>query len=360
MALFSNHTRRTGANCFTDRMAAETILTLNLIRDSIRLNNATASCHRLPGPLPALQFPIARLRLRFSGTVHQNAARYLGSAWRGVFWRALYNLVCVTRCVRCQDCLLYRSCVYPYIFETPPPDGARKHGGYPAVPHPFVLDLPFTGPAQGARCVGLTLIGRAVQFIAYAVHAFRSAGERGLRGVSGPLSLVAVEQEIAPGSGVWRNILEGNSLHPIPSHIPPPPPSPPRAVLYFRTPGRLRIQDRYIAPEDFQFCDFFSTLLRRLSLLTYFHTETPLEIDFAALARSAREVRMSAVDIAWQDWTRYSSRQHKHMQMGGLVGSFAIEGDLEPFWPYLWAGQFVHAGKGSGMGLGRYDLVREA
>jgi hypothetical protein len=45
---------------------------------------------------------------------------YSGAAWRGVFGHALKQLVCVTRERNCLDCLLYRSCVYPYIFEAPP------------------------------------------------------------------------------------------------------------------------------------------------------------------------------------------------------------------------------------------------
>ena len=43
--------------------------------------------------------------------------------------------------------------------------------------------------------------------------------------------------------------------------------------------------------------------------------------------------------------------------MGGLTGWFEVEGPgLEPFWPYLWLGQWTHAGRGCSMGLGRYVL----
>ena len=62
--------------------------------------------------------------------------------------------------------------------------------------------------------------------------------------------------------------------------------------------------------------------------------------------------------MEWREWTRYSSRQQERLQMGGLVGEAEIEGrDLEPFWPYLWLGQWTHAGKGTSMGLGRYRIV---
>ncbi len=92
-------------------------------------------------------------------------------------------------------------------------------------------------------------------------------------------------------------------------------------------------------------------------MLSYFHTDTPLETDFAALTRAASGVGIHATKLRWDDWARYSSRQEKKIQMGGLVGSFELDGaDLSPFWPYLWLGQWTHAAKGAVMGLGRYQI----
>jgi hypothetical protein len=92
-------------------------------------------------------------------------------------------------------------------------------------------------------------------------------------------------------------------------------------------------------------------------MLTYFHADTPLETDFAALTETARAVSIDSEELSWYDWTRYSSRQDTTMDMGGLLGRFELDGAvLAPFWPYLWLGQWTHAGKGTSMGLGRYAL----
>ena len=43
--------------------------------------------------------------------------------------------------------------------------------------------------------------------------------------------------------------------------------------------------------------------------------------------------------------------------MGGLLGNFEVQSnDIEDFWPYIWLGQWLHAGKGCTMGLGRYVI----
>lgn len=46
------------------------------------------------------------------------------------------------------------------------------------------------------------------------------------------------------------------------------------------------------------------------------------------------------------------------MQLGGLLGTVVFESrDLAPFWPYLWLGQWTHAGKNTSMGLGKYQVT---
>ena len=46
------------------------------------------------------------------------------------------------------------------------------------------------------------------------------------------------------------------------------------------------------------------------------------------------------------------------MKLGGVVGSLRIDGqDLSPFWPFLWFGQWTHAGSAASMGNGAYELA---
>jgi len=325
------------------------------------MDRADGSGLRAP---PAVTLPIARYRLGFkvpAGT--QTRRGYAGSAWRGGFGHALKRTVCVTRERDCPKCLLYRSCVYPYVFETPPPPDTTKMRRYPAAPHPFVL-TPIDPPEQaaGARptmALMLTLIGRANAQLPYFVHALMRAGEEGIGRGRPRLVLADVSREDPLGGGNWQAIYSGDG--PLQAHPPvtAAPPAVPREVVEIAidTPLRLKRDNQLVRPEVFRFSDLFRNLLRRISMLSYFHTENPLEAPFAELARASETVELVHRDLAWRDWTRYSSRQERTMQMGGVVGTVRLASDdLGPFWPYLWLGQWVHAGKGTSMGLGGYRI----
>lgn len=305
----------------------------------------------------------ARYRLTLRAATPIRLPGYAGSAWRGVLGHALKRTVCVTREPRCDACLLYRSCVYPYVFETPPPADTAKLRKYPAAPHPFVVE-PWpdcrnvaVGDAFG---LDLVLIGRGRAQLPYFIEALRRAGASGIGAGAGRYAVEAVAQESADD---WVEIYRpGAPLQP-PTDIRaglPPVPAAGSLRIELLTPLRLKIDNALATAERLRFRDFFAHLLRRVSLLSYFHTDTPLETDFRGLVQAAQAIDWQAIDLRWQDWTRYSSRQDALLHMGGLAGTLRLPtAGMEPFWPYLWLGQWTHVGKAAVMGLGRYQLVTE-
>lgn len=306
--------------------------------------------------IDTLCLPLARFRLEFATEGQPRLPEYPGSAWRGALGHALKSAVCVTRGAACPSCLLYRACVYSYIWETPPPPDTTKMRHYTAAPHPFVLGVAEMAEAD-RYTLGLTLFGRAAQHLPYLVHAFQRAGSEGIGSRRAPFQLDSVwrqNQADREWHLAWQT---GGVLDARLARAPTAPPAPERCAIHVLTPLRLKRDERNVGPAEFRFADLFGNLLRRISLLTHFHTDTPLETDFAGLTRQARDVPIHDVQLRWYDWTRYSSRQDTTMQMGGLLGSFALDGaDLEAFWPYLWLGQWTHAGKGATMGMGQYRI----
>jgi len=302
-------------------------------------------------PVPVL--PIGQYRAVFASEAPPHFSDFPGNAWRGALGHALKRSVCVTRQPECHDCLLYRSCLYPYFWDTPPHVEAEKMRKYENAPHPFVLD---TDEAEPLR-LDFTLMGQANRHLPVFIHALTQAAA-GPRGVSGNvLELQGVEQAANPGGDDWRVIFTpGQTLAALPAPMPSVPSAPAECSLQILTPLRVKREGRHVGPRDFVFADLFGNLLRRISMLTYFHTETPLETDFRALKEASRQVATKA-DLEWLEHSRYSKRQQAAMQLGGVVGRMTLaDVDLAPFWPYLWLGQFTHAGSGATMGLGRYRI----
>lgn len=301
--------------------------------------------------------PIGRYRLHFVADNPICLAEFPGSAWRGALGHSLRQAACVTRQDNCSNCLLYRSCAYAWIFETPPPTSSAKMRLYSQAPHPFVLEAPETEEST-TYTLGLTLIGNANQQLGLMIHALQqAAGSR--RGVGhNQMELTLVEQESTLESGDWVAIYEnGSRLDPKPIAVCEPPAVPQQLKIELLTALRIKRDATLVRPENFRFADLFSILLRRVSMLTYFHTHTSLETDFAGLVALSHDITANAT-LHWQDQARYSSRQQAEMKLGGLLGTISINNaDLSPFWPYLWLGQWIHAGSAATMGLGQYRLT---
>jgi hypothetical protein len=309
-----------------------------------------------------LRLALRRYRFRFEviDTVYLPA--FAGSTWRGMLGHALRDIACVRVCRSISECPQQPICAYRFLFETPPPPTTAKMRLYDRIPHPFVLDANGTGGThlRGAPVVlHVALIGRANQRVEEVVRALALAADRGAGRSRGRLRLVRVEVELRPGIDKWRPLgdLSGGDIAVVPEV--PPVSGPVR--IHLVTPLRLREAEHNVTPSAFRPHHLLRNLLRRASLLSYFHSEAPLETDFARLTAEARSVEMSEADLRWLDWQRYSSRQRTYLSMGGLVGSFTLQSaDLGPWWPILWTGQWLHAGKGTSMGLGKYRIEDRA
>lgn len=307
-----------------------------------------------------LTLPLACYTFHLRATTAIKFNAYSGSAWRGLFGHALKQASCVTHESDCKNCLLYRNCVYSYIFETPPPENTEYMRRYNAAPHPFILTpdyhLRALKPGETTR-LKLTLIGKATQHLPYIVHALQQAGTRGIGPAEGKYRLETITQQTRPGDPVEAPIYNQGRLNPLPAVTPSIPSLPEHLTLEFQSPVRLKYQNYLLTPQRFQVAAIISNLLRRASMLSYFHDEAPLDLDFKSLTAAARETTAQSVELKWSEWTRYSSRQKTKLQMGGIIGSVRLSGkDIEPFWPLLWIGQWLHIGKATSMGLGSYRI----
>jgi len=306
-------------------------------------------------------FPLARYSLEWQVTAPVRLPDYAGSMLRGAFGHALRSLACMTRAKTCDGCELIANCPYPALFAPPAP-AAHALQKFSQVPVPYVIEP----PEWGARllAVGETfsfnqvLIGSALRELPLVVLAWRRALGRGIGPGDGRAELLRVvhcaeagETEIhRPDTGALLDHERKVSLRSTAcadGH---------RATLRFHTPLRLQQNGRALPPEKLDARTLLMALARRASLLAEFHCGAPLIEDFPALTAACAGLR-EAKRLSWRDWTRYSSRQQQKMALGGAVGDWTLEGELAPFLPLLRLGEWLHVGKETAFGLGRYTLL---
>lgn len=286
---------------------------------------------------------------------------YKGSTLRGGFGHAFRRVVCALKKADCSDCMLKEKCVYSYVFETPPPSETKMMRKYKAAPHPFVIEPPperRIGYMPGEEIIfGLILIGRAMDYLPYFVYAFHELGGIGIGNGKAKFDL----KEVGSGGKIIYDS-SGKHLKPFtPSEIMIEFPvyketiGKQRLTLIFLTPARIVYNNQFVSNPDFHI--IIRQLLRRLSLLYYFHCGgDPSAWDFKGTIEKAQAIKTAASSLKWHDWERYSARQDTRMKMGGFVGEVVFEGDIDPFLSLIKAGEILHVGKGTSFGLGRYEI----
>ncbi|RMD83599.1 MAG: CRISPR system precrRNA processing endoribonuclease RAMP protein Cas6 [Candidatus Dadabacteria bacterium] len=308
--------------------------------------------------------PIARYRFVFGRGAGRLPA-YTGSAWRGTFGRNLRRAACSMPATDCPECPVSEACPYSYLFESPPPPATERMRRYTTVPSPYVIEPEETFDDQTASDaeyrLGVTLVGRGNQYLPYVVHAFAQAGRNGIGTDRVRMRLRSVERFVDGSQSCWQQVCDERGRPRIireqPVHVPTPPEP---IVVELLTPLRLIGDGKLVRPERFVAKFLLTALIRRTASLGYFHCGLSLPDDdqFRRLARQAGTVDPRDLDLHWADWTRYSTRQKTAMQMGGLVGRIVFDTEMmRPFWPFLWIGQWLHVGRGTTMGLGRYRIA---
>jgi hypothetical protein len=316
-----------------------------------------------PPPPPPPRIPHLRLRITLQAEDPALLPDFQGSMLRGAFGHALRRLACSQGPDQpCATCLLRRACAYPRLFEPARNEGpvASFLRGLDEVARPYV----FEPRSRGGRLApgeplgfDLLLFGQAVELQAYALLAVQRMALAGLGTRRARFRLTRAEavDPIAPP----RLLFEDGA----PLDVPPAPgvapswePLPgPAVTLQFLTRLRLKVRDHLTDRPRFR--DLAFAMLRRTLELAQAHVPgAALDWDIRPLLDQAREVRIAAADLAWQDQERWSQRQQASMRLGGIVGTMTLEGDLTPFTALLRTAEVIHLGKGATFGLGQMKL----
>ncbi len=316
---------------------------------------------------------LARYRVIFQARQNLDLPEYLGSTLRGAFGHAFRSIACPATDGR--GCPVPSTCPYHLIFETSPPPGSTALRTHEEIPRPFVIAPGHAqgqnGASSGTRSVfqpgeevsfELVLIGRAQEFFPYFVVAFREINRIGRGRHAVELSRI---ESLDPASNEARlvydaadNVVRGCGQSLALGGCGGAPAADGKVTIEFLTQTRLKHEGRFVRVPEFQI--LFRRLLGRLSSMARFHCGAQLDVDFRDLIDRAATVRLMRDETRWTRWERYSSRQDRRMEWEGIVGRATYDGDLEPFWPYLFFGQWTHVGKGATFGLGRYSIEKSS
>ena len=301
------------------------------------------------------QLPITRLHLTVRAEGPLQLPPYAGSMLRGAFGHALLALSPLPH-TDGKPCALHANCPYCQLFAAPPLPGHSLQK-FSHMPQPYVIEPP-TGGAQRLQAgqtfgFGLVLIGKALGLLPTVLQAWQRALRTGLGAGHTPCTLVEVMDE----NGLQRLPDKREQLSNLKCQLPPSPALAGQATLHFHTPLRLQVQGKPVRAGQLTARDVLVGLARRSQLLCDVHLGAAApQLDFAALSTQAAAINLQGEGLRWFDWGRYSQRQQQEMQLGGLLGSVHLQGDLAPFAQLLHQGQWLHVGKNATMGLGGYRL----
>ena len=285
---------------------------------------------------------------------------YKGSMLRGTLGNYLRHAVCMMQGKDCPDCMLVKTCIFPKLFTfVSAPENSRIA---PMMPPPFCFEPPQDNVCDFAPgdsfCFRLKLFSYAVEYLPYFIHSFKLAGQRGMgRGTKeghGRFSLNDVQLE--DGVSIYDAVNEQLFLslpHMCDSY------DESSLTINLLTPLRFKQANHLAAELDFSL--LFQLILRRLGSLYALEGKDfrlPQD-DFKVLQQAASSVRITASNLHWRDWRRFSGRQNTTMQLGGLVGSVRYSGPIKVFSEHLDFATKVHLGKQTSFGLGALSVTRE-
>lgn len=312
--------------------------------------------------LPAPQLPVSRYKLVFIAKDPIFFNDYPGAKWRGMLGQKFRQNACTTRIKYCNHCPKKFSCSYSYVFNSFVPPWSKKMRKYDQAPHPYILkpDISQQNIYPGENIhVMLHLFGDANQHLGDILKSFNQAALSGMTRLRKRMRLMEV-YELHAASDEGREIWSHGLISPATTRSPVEIPPFEQKTLRLNIETPLRFQQgskEKVDKNQIQFSQLFGSLLRRCSMLTYFYTQTPLQTDFAGLTQQAKSIRIQRRVLTDYRCGRYSKKEQQWVDKSGYIGFIDLPATrLEPFWPYLWLGQYTHAGNGTTIGMGGYSI----
>lgn len=276
---------------------------------------------------------------------------------RSMLGKNLRSMCCISKTFVCGECIYNKTCVYSYIFETCLPAKNQTLPGRNKGSHPFSLSvekLQRQNPVDDYSFC-LTLFGKAVDYLPYIYAAFVRAGQSGIfksRSQFEILSVSANKKNLL----IDKNHLETINIPgcvSIDNFAPDQNSKNGEILIELKSPLRFKVQGKFTL--DFTAQDFFNCLYRRAKTLCSLYGEIS-ETENEQKYIPSPLLKITEKKLKWIDFKHYSARQKTQMELGGIIGSFKIEGEFTKFeLELLQLNKIAGTGKNTNFGLGQID-----
>ncbi len=255
---------------------------------------------------------------------------FVGSMLRGAFGSALKRVVCINPSYRCEGCFATKECLYYRFYEEQ------------NIFHPYRLGIKIQPKNYD---FSLYLFEDAIPSLPYVLSAIKKAVEEHgfgkerktmkIRQISISNMIVYDGKKFLSLENISTNKLIINSFSP-------------NVELKFIMPLRIKENNRF-AKNSVKLHTLINNIHMRYNQLK---GNSPDKI--------AQRVKGEIVDtdMKFIEMRRYSNRQRKGMQIGGLKGIMTIEGLDPKSYEYLKIGEIIGVGKQTVFGLGSY-IIKE-
>ncbi|MCP1123843.1 CRISPR system precrRNA processing endoribonuclease RAMP protein Cas6 [Bacillus sp. 3103sda1] len=293
-----------------------------------------------------------------SGAMPKNSS----SIFRGMWGREIRKRTCIYPNLSCEKCSYMLNCAYGSIFEpisavfAPELAFQTRYLSPPLVVEAPVFNEEFWSKGQEKQ-LEIILFGENSSYARYFVDTLDIIGKQygiGSKRIKFHISKVEHVSKAGFVTRVTSSQLKDDQL-PVewwgwkePTH------EISQVMIQIQTPTRLLKSGYVIRDMDAEV--FLQTCVRRTQYLCKLYGEIKHPLLKEDLNDIINSIHCSYAEGKWEDWHRYSAKQQKSMNLGGVVGMFQLQGDLKKLVPYLQCGSFSHIGKQTVFGLGKYKV----
>lgn len=317
-----------------------------------------------------LYFGICRVYLSARYATVLSSREHPGAMIRDWFGSALKHSVCPFPQHECRDaCQLPGGCAYSRLFQpTRAVVGASGRTGAD-IPRPFIIEPPLDEKSHYASgemlAFNLVLVGMALSLFPFAVAALRDTARLGLMNVADEMApwrldrIVQISHATSPDGMVLFSAATPSLLEPLAAkspaalHVESMRLPTDQLTLDLLTPLRLIVDEQFVQEIDTGI--LCRALLRRIRLLSLTWCGAPLDHDYRhQIDEWCGRIQCQGRGLVWEEWRRHSARRDKNLRIGGLRGEITMSGDLTELRLCLKLGEYLHLGKDTVLGMGRY------